>query len=93
MPVCACPQVDEDGDPGAGGGGGFNGYQDGMGNGVVDEDQFQAENYRHDSFDQQQPQATKWQDEEEDWETQQREEGMWGRRERGREKWRVLYSD
>ena len=39
----------------------------------MDEDQFQQRGrYRQDSFDQQ---ANKWEDEEEDWETQQRQGG------------------
>ena len=49
--------------------------------GAMQEDQFQqdADNYRHDSFDQQGGDGfDKWDDEEEDWEAQQRQQDQDG---------------
>lgn len=50
---------------------GYNGYQDNL---AVDEDEFQQDGMRHDSFDQQPVSGNKWEDEDDEWDTQPRKQ-------------------
>ena len=66
----------EDGEDSSGAPAAMNGYE-GVGNGAVDEDQVEhSHGFGRGSFSQNEGTNNKWEEEEEDWEVQQKQDGM-----------------